>query len=186
MTRPNSLLSIAGIALSGLGIALCVVAMIVVWVVSARLERLTASVFSKMDNSLGVVRERAVQTQQRLAAAKSTSEDLENNIREWAKQQASQRIELQFDAAGKIERLSSALQQADDWLEMAQTSVGNIQEMLAIYSPTSISDDTTLLDELAMEIAAVRSRLAEPIQLAASIHDRFSDAREDKLPGREN
>ena len=147
-----------------------------------RLGQLTASVFSKMDSSLGVVRERAVQTQQRLVAAKSTTEELENNVREWAKQQASQRLELQFDAAGKTERLNSALQQADNWLEMAQTSVENIQEILAIYRPTSTSDDTTFVDQLAMEIAAVRSRLAEPIQLATSIRDRLSAAREDKLP----
>ena len=183
MTVRNSLLGIAGLVLSGLGIVLCIVALIAVWFVSARLGRLTTSVFSRMDTSLSVVRERAVKTQQRLGVAKSTTEDLENNIREWAKQQASQRIEMQFDAAGKAERLNSALQQADEWLEMAQTSVENIQEMLAIYRPTSTGDDTTLVDQLAMEIAAVRSRLAEPIQLATSIHDRLSDVREDKLPG---
>src|SRR5262245_56433254 len=102
----KSLLNVAGMIFGTIGVIVCVAALIMLWIVSARLQRVTESLFSKMDDSLIAARERVVQTRERVTAAALTSRDIESALRGWARQEAGQRLILQLHAIEKTERLA--------------------------------------------------------------------------------
>src|SRR6185295_2600413 len=110
--RPRKpLLSIVGISLGGLGIVLCVAAMIGNWMASARLDRLTENVASNVDRALGAMQRRAGQSQERLAAAAITAGELETMLGALTRQEVAQRLILRVNATEKAERLVITLQQ---------------------------------------------------------------------------
>jgi hypothetical protein len=102
-----------GLCLGGMGIAICIGAMIILWNVHARLDRVAENVFSRIDRSLTVVRERVAKSRERVAAATITAAEIEEKLRDRAKRTASDRLALQLNAAEKSERLASALRQTN-------------------------------------------------------------------------
>jgi hypothetical protein len=168
-----------GIVLGGIGIALCLAALILLWMASARIVQAAESLFGKADESLVVARRQVIQTQQRVAAAAITAQDVQSALRDWTKQEVGQRLAWRLDLAEKTERLSSALQQADHWLQVSQSSVGLVREIVSIITSTSTATDRTLLDPLLEEIASLRAQCAEAADFANRIHHRVK-------PGEEN
>jgi hypothetical protein len=171
----KSLLSIVGICLGSLGVVLSFVAITILWMVSARLDRATTSLFSKIDHSLVLVRERLVQSRERVAAAKITAQDVGTALRDWTKEQAVRRIESRTQAAEKTERLASALRQVDNWLEISASSVEVMNEVLAIAKSTSTPAETTLLEKSLEEFSSLRTLCAEAAELADRVHERVAE-----------
>jgi hypothetical protein len=176
MALVKSSISIVGIVAGSLGAVICVTAIIVLWIVSARLDRATGRLFSKMDHSLVLVRDRLSQSQERVAAAKITAQDVETALRDWTKQQTTRRIESRIQAAEKTEHLASALRQVDTWLEISESSVEIMSEVLAIAKSPSTPDETTLLEQFIAEISSLRTLCAEATQIADRVHERVAQA----------
>ena len=176
MSSSKSLLSATGMVLGGIGIAVCCASIIILWVASTRLARATDSLFVKLDRSLVAVRERVVQTEDRVQAAKITTEDVEKSLREWTRREAGQRVAARLDAGEKTERLLATLQQADHWLDVSESSLGLIQEMLAIAGSIYAQDATALVGRLMEEIVSLRGQLAEVLETVTSLHERVTQA----------
>ncbi len=167
-----------------LGLAGCIAAIVGNWSVSARLSQATENVFGTIDRSLVVVLERVAQTQDRVEAAKITTEDIEKTLKDWAKREAGERLALRFDVAEKTDQLASTLQQADHWLEISEASVELVQRALSMGSSTGAPTDTTSVDRLIAEIASLRTQLGDTIEVVARIHERVTKTGEEKLLGR--
>jgi hypothetical protein len=157
--------------------------MIFLWNVHARLDRVAGNVFSRIDRSLALVRERVAKTRERVAAATITAAEVEEKLRDWTKRATGERLALQLNAAEKSERLVSALQQADQWLEIAESSAGLVQGLLSIDISSSAPSEATLVDSLIEEFASLRGHMAEAIEAAASIHDRIAGTSDEKSAG---
>ena len=182
MPSPKSLLRVAGITFGSIGVVICIAAMILLWMASVRLGRVAENMFSKMSGSLDIVRERVIQTQGRVAAAKITAEDIEAALQNWTRQEVAQRIALQLNAREKSERLGSALQQADDWLAVAESSGERIQDLLSINTSMNETGDTTLFDQLIAEIRSLRTQLATATEIVSTVHDRISKTSDEASP----
>ena len=180
MSPRNRLLGIVGISLGGIGIVVCAATMIAIWIVSVRIGRLTETLFRKMDQSLVVVRQRVVQTQDRVAVATTTSKDVEEMLRDWGRREAGQQLASRLNAAERTERLASALEQADSWLELAESSTDRIQDILSMNAATDASSETTIVSKLTADISAVRAQFADVMDLVASLRDRIADATDEK------
>jgi hypothetical protein len=176
------LLYVIGICLGSVGIVVCAIVMIVLWIVSSRVGEITEKLFSKVDASMGVVHKRVVETKDRVIAATITANDLETTLRNWTKREAGQRLALHLDAAQKTEQLASSLRQADDWLEVSESAVGVVQEILSISASTSAPADTTFVDELKEQIQSVRVQVAEATAFVGRIQERIAETSEAKLP----
>ena len=176
MSARKQLLGIVGLSLGGIGIVVGAATMIAIWIVSVRIGRLTEILFSKMDQSLLVVRQRLVQTQDRVAAVTTTSKDVEEMLRDWGRREAGQQLASRLNAAERTERLAAALQQADSWLEIAESSTERIQDLLSINAATSASRETTFVSNLMAEISAMRAQFADVMDLVAGLRDRIADA----------
>jgi hypothetical protein len=181
MALVKSSISIVGIVAGSLGAVICFTAITVLWIVSARLDRATGRLFSNMDHSLVLVRDRLSQSQERVAAAKITAQDVETALRDWTKQQTAKRIESRIQAAEKTEHLASALRQVDTWLDISESSVEIMSEVLAIAKSPSTPDESTLLEQFIAEISSLRTLCAEATQLADRVHERVAQASDENL-----
>ena len=103
-------------------------------------------------------------------------------LQDWTRQEVAQRIALQLNAREKSERLGSALQQADDWLAVAESSGERIQDLLSINTSMSPTGDTTLFDQLLAEIRSLRTQLATATEIVSSIHDRITETSDEASP----
>ena len=77
--------------MGSVGIVVCAVLMIVLWIVSIRVGGATESLFNKVDASMGAVHKRVVQTRDGVTAATITANDLETTLRNWTTREAGQR-----------------------------------------------------------------------------------------------
>jgi hypothetical protein len=183
MSRPKSLVNVVAICAGGVGLAICIAAMIVRWIIRGRLDGVTESAFNKMDQAIDVVSQRVGQTRDRVAEAKITTAEIEQALRDWTKREAGQRLALRLDAAKKSERLATVLQQADQLLEVAESSAGLVQGVLSIRVSTSESSDENAIDPLIEEIASWRTTLGTAKETVASIQSRLVDMSDGKSPG---
>jgi hypothetical protein len=182
-SRLKRLLNAIGIGLGGAGVVICIAGIVVVWIASSRLNRLTESVFAKIDQAMVVVHQRVAQARNRVAEAKISTADLQESLRDWAQRAASQRLALESNAAEKCERLTTTLQQADRWLEIAESSAGLVQGLLSVETLTSAPSDSTLLSPLIAEIGSLRGQLASATEAAMTIRDRIVVTGDEKSVG---
>jgi hypothetical protein len=180
MSTPKSWLNVVGVMLGGIGILLCVAALIVLWLVSARLGRATDRLCGALDQSLVAVRQRVTETQDRVEQAKITAEDVEKTLGQWAGREAGQRVALRLGAQERVQRLADILQQADGWLDVAQSSAGMVKEVLSAGGLTTGPAATPTVDQLLEELASVRAQLAEATHAVANIGERIGADGEEK------
>ena len=152
----------------------------VLWIASSRLGRASDILFGKLDRSLVAVRQRVVQTQDRVQAAKITAGDVEKSLRQWTGREAGQRVALQLNAVERTERLEAILQQAGDWLDIAESSAGLVKEVLTIRDRAGEGALAPSIDQLIEEVASVRAQLAEATQFVANIRERIVAAGEEQ------
>jgi len=129
-----------------------------------------------MGTTLSTVGQRVAQTQERVAAARISTEEITGTLRDWAKREVGQRVAERLNAAEKSERLASIIEQADNWLEVAESSVGLVQDMLSINASSGAPSETTPIDQLLSEITSLRGQLAGATKIIADIHDRLAEA----------
>ena len=178
-------LAVTGVCLGSFGIIACIAAMIILWIGSVHLYRVTERLFGNMNQSLVAIQQRIAQTQGRLSAAAATTKDIEAALRGWAQEEVEKRLSSRQNAVERIEKLAAALQQADQWLEIAGTSATLVQQLLSFNSSTSVAEDSAIGDRLIDGIASVRAQLPETIALVNNIRTRLVDAnQQDDAEGR--
>jgi hypothetical protein len=175
MTRWKSLVSWVGLVAGGLGMLGCLAAMVVAWLVSARLSRATENAFGATDRVVAAVRQRTIDTRERVANAGTNLRDVEQLLREWTRRQAAQRLPSQRDADESLEQLGIALAQIELWLETSESSIRLVREVTTIDASTESAGSATSLAALVEEMASLRGRVAEATATVAAIRDRVSE-----------
>jgi chromosome segregation ATPase len=176
MTR---ILRLSVLTIGLLGTLSCVAMMIGSWVVSAKLSATTQNVFSQIDGTLSDLRERVPQAKERLEAAKITVEDIEYSLRELTKQELGNQLSEQLKLPERTERLDSAAEHADQWLEMSETTLKLVQQILSASRPNESSQSESL-DALLHEIATLRKQLSEIEDFANIIQERITPGGDEK------
>jgi hypothetical protein len=179
MNLCKRILSLFAILLGLIGFVGCIAAVVGVWSARARLSQSTEYVFERLDESLNIVRERVLQTQDYIDASKVTTSGIEKTLKDWTKKEASDRIALRLDVVDKTEQLASTLQQAGHWLEVSESSVELVKQALSLGKSTGAPMDTTSVDGLIDEIASLRVQLSEATEFVARIHERTAKASEE-------
>jgi flagellin-like hook-associated protein FlgL len=182
MASRRRLILLVALGLGLVGSIVCTAAIIALWSASARLRHTTEAVFAKVDGSLVTIQERAERTQERVKASAITTESIASSLKEWTKREAGQRLALQMNLAEKSDRLSFAMQQADDWLELSASSAQSVQQALSMISALGAQIDTGIIDAVIEEIASIRSQLAEATEFVENLHERTAAMGEDNPP----
>lgn len=180
MTFCKRILSLLASLLGLIGGVGCIAAIAGVWIINARLSDTTETVFGTIDGSLVDIQERVAQTQNRVEGSKITTEGMEKSLRDWTKREVGERLALRLEVAEKTERLASALQQADDWLDVSESSVELVNQALSIGRSTGAPMENTSVDGLVDDIATLRIQLAEATELVARVQELTGEAGEEK------
>jgi hypothetical protein len=175
MSSPKSLLRVAGIAFGCLGIVVCVTAAIFLWMASTRLRQISDSLFSKMDESLVKVHERVSQIHERVSAASLYTKDLDETLRDWVTLEAGKRLALHQKAGEISERLAARLQLCDVWLDVAESTLAHVQDMMEVDSSAGAPADPTLVSQLIAEVKSLRAQLAEAMDIVATVQQRAAE-----------
>ncbi|MGD9722664.1 MAG: hypothetical protein AB7O59_15130 [Pirellulales bacterium] len=186
MGRPNFLLKMAGVVLGSVGTALCLALIVLAWIAGNRFGRATESLFGSADRALIAVQQRVDRTRQHVAAAQKTAADVERSLLDWTQRDASRRQELQLAAAARTEQLANALEQADLWLEVAESSVGLVRESLASGTLARSPTSTTFVDRLIEELASLRTQLTTATEVVTQIQERLAGRSGESLEARMN
>jgi len=166
-----------------IGFVGCIAAIVGTWIVDARVNRVTENLFTAIDNSLVVAQQRIARTQGRVEALKVTSEEIERSVRNWTKSAARERLASRLEIEERAERLASGLEQADDWLELAESSVRLVQHALEAASALGAQVQTEPTDHLLEELTSLRNQLTRAGEQVESMRDRSTEATEQNLPG---
>jgi hypothetical protein len=174
MKRPTSPVKLVAVSLGSLGIVVCLVSIVLAWFAGNRLGRATESLFGSAERALIAVQQRVVHAHEQVAAATDAAADIEKLFLGWINREATQRQVLHQDVTEKTERLASRLQQADLWLEVAESSLGLVREMLTSGTVTSPPEKTAVIDHLIEELASLRAQLTEASELVDRIRERLT------------
>ena len=80
--RRRSWLAVLGMVAGGIGVAACLIALVLVWIASARFRESTDVLFDKMNGSLDVVGQRLVQARDGIDGATQSADQLEAKLRD--------------------------------------------------------------------------------------------------------
>ncbi len=173
MRASKSLLNVVGVSMGGIGTALCIALMVILWIANARLGRVTDGLFDQTDRALIGIRQRVDQTRDRVGAARINTADIEKSLRDWTKQAAAERLKLRVKAAENTDRLASTLQQADDWLDVSESAAGLVEGVFSIANSRIAAADTISVDDLIAQIGSLRAQLADARDAVAKLHQRI-------------
>jgi hypothetical protein len=175
MPAQRTWLGVLGAVFGGLGVAACAAAIVLAWVVGSRLRDTVDGVFGRTEGSLVVVDRRLVQARDRVDAAKAGTSEIETTLRDRANLSSEKLESWRRRATEQVDRLSSAVEQADDWLESSESWILIVRERLSLTAATGISADSAPVEQLLDTIHSMRRSLAEASESVASIRQRIAD-----------
>jgi hypothetical protein len=180
MKLRKALFGIGGITLGSIGVLTCIAAIALLWVVSVRIERRAEGLFEKMDGSLAVIRRRVLGLHQRVAEAAITAGELEKSLRAWTRESATAQLAARIEDSERVRRLASTLEETEHWLEISESSLKVIQEIVALRNEAASATDSDSVDRLLEEVATLRTQFAEITKFVANIHESITKTGDDK------
>jgi hypothetical protein len=155
--------------LGTLGMAACVVGIVVAVLVGMRLCRANDRAFAAVDRSLGAARDLVLRAQRR--AQETAAEDLGGAVKDWGRQEIGKELVARFD--GRAQRAAQGLQQAEGWVQTASASVQGVRQTLDVIGAVGNGiADGTLVDAAADLMAELNERLDKAIETIESVRQR--------------
>jgi hypothetical protein len=170
-------------SLGFLGVVVCVAGVAGVWVIRSRLNQVVETTFVAIDHSLLRVDQRMAETQEGVEAARVTSQDMQQRLRDWAKNEAAERVSSRLEWDDKAEQLTAGLRQADDWLAFSESSIRLAQQAMELAEATGAPVESQAADRLMGELASLRTQLTQTIDTVGGIAERIGPANDEKLAG---
>jgi len=170
------LLNLLTLSLGVLGVVVCIAAAVVAWMTGVRLHQINDRLFDRVDQALVSSRDRVLDAQKRVEAAKITTEDVRQGVQAWARREAKERIASRPEVDRTVDRLAGGLQQADAWMEMSGTSLQAVQLALETAHSLGAAADATVVDPWLERLGALRGQLTQATETVGAIKDRVDRA----------
>ena len=153
--------AIFAIALGVLGVAGCIAATVVTWQLRGRVTQASDVAVLMVEESLDAGQAQLDRTKQRVESLRLSAESMREAasalIQRPFEEQVTQRVDLQERA----DRLAVGLNRAETLLELAESSVGNLQRAAQIGRSLGVPVDATAGDVAIKELAALRGKLTD-------------------------
>jgi flagellin-like hook-associated protein FlgL len=180
MTTLKRILSVLVLSLGLLGFAGCVALGVGGLFGSAWLSRTTKNVFEKVDGVFVIIRDKVDETHARVDDARITAEGMEQSLKQWARDEARERLGSRLDVEEKADRAAQALAEADKWLELSAAATEMLQQVFALGASAGAAMDTRPADRLLEEIGSLRGQLDRAGETVEKIRSRA--AGDEKMP----
>ena len=150
----------------------CASAAAVAWSLASRVSQTSANVFDGIDNTLVIVRDRVVGAQQHVLESKIKTEDVGQSLRDWTREEASERLVSRLEVEEKTRELAQMLKQADLWLETSASSIQAVQQALDLGNSLGVPVEAAMVDTLLTKLADLRTQLQESTETVDTISER--------------
>jgi hypothetical protein len=170
--EPKQLLRVLVLLFSFVSFATCVAAVIGLLVVGPRLSAATQDIFRTVNDALAVVREKVERSHDRVIDSKITAESIEESVKKWSRQEAGERLAEQLEVEKNAAQLATVLVQADQWLELSESSAVIAKHAMSAVGTTTAQDYQVSIESLIEQIAALRVQVANATAAVGSIRER--------------
>ena len=147
-----------------LGVVGSLAAIFCIWTCETRVERTAKKILGTIDDSLTVAQRRLGQTKERVEGLKFTTEEITTTIASWTKSEAKERLASQLEVTEKAQRIEAGLQQADHWLELTESSIQFVQQVVEMAIEIGAPLQTNFAEGSLEELALLRKEVAEAIE----------------------
>ena len=169
--------------LGALGCVLCVAGSLGVWYVQSRVDRARGRVFERVDQSLAAINRRLDETQNVAAKLKINVTEIDERMRDWTKNEISDRLDAKFDVAGKTQQLSSGLQQVEALVDLSHETVEHVRQLLEAGAELGLTSKADLVDPLLERIADIKDGLRDATATVESLAQQFGEGHDNESMG---
>jgi hypothetical protein len=178
-------MALTALAAGFLGVVACMVAVYPVWLVGSRLARTNERVFVKVDKGLVSAQRGVRRVQKRLRESKVSTKEIAQNLRNWSKNQAKERLVSAVEIERRAEKLAGHLQTAHEWLETATESIRGIQNVLELGAGVGAPVDAISLEKVLEALTSLQDRLQETERSVNAVRElavnRVGESEENRL-----
>jgi hypothetical protein len=158
-----------------LGAALCIAAIVAVWLFAARLREINELAHDGLVRSAQRAREQVVRAQQSVVESRIGSEDLRRRLADWSRETAARHAAEKLDIQAKAERLSTGLETVDQYLELGQALADSIHDTIELAALLGIRENDSPPTALREHFEATRTRLHQATTTLVEIRRRVDD-----------
>ena len=157
------------------GLFLCVLGMIFVVVTSRKVDNSNKKIFATLNEILETVEERKNEVRVRFDITVKTVISVKEKLEQWLsdkEEEVSPEDKIWLDK--KLEELLILLSQADQWMELSQSSLQVVNQAIELANSSGASIETTLTKRIFEEVSSVRESLTQLTEQVESIDRQFS------------
>lgn len=157
------------------GLFLCVLGMIFVVVSSRKVDNSNKKIFATLNEILETVEERKNEVRVRFDITVKTVISVKEKLEQWSndkEEEVSHEDKIWLDK--KLEELLILLSQADQWMELSQSSLQVVNQAIELANSSGASIETTLTKRIFEEVLSVRESLTQLTEEVESIDRQFS------------
>lgn len=157
------------------GLFLCVLGMIFVVVSSRKVDNSNNKIFATLNEILETVEERKNEVRVRFDITVKTVISVKEKLEQWSndkEEEVSHEDKIWLDK--KLEELLILLSQADQWMELSQSSLQVVNQAIELANSSGASIETTLTKRIFEEVLSVRESLTQLTEEVESIDRQFS------------
>jgi hypothetical protein len=150
-----------------------------VWVVDARLSRITKAGFERLKGSSTFVRDAIRTAEQRVEKSKVATEEVKTALQDWANRGIGERLGVRLEVNAKTQGLTSVLQQVNARVDTSAASVELIRQAIDLANGAGAAIETDWIDGSLETIASLRSQLEDVIERVDDIRNHIGNGGED-------
>jgi vacuolar-type H+-ATPase subunit I/STV1 len=170
------------IGLGAIGMAVALAGIAGVWVAAAQLRGINSRVFHQVDKVITRVDRRATQARDAVGGTRDLLDTMKQSLQASAAELLAGRLASLPEIENLEQRLASAMERADELLEVSASTAELIEALLATLgadAPDRSADRPSAAD-LVASVQAARESLADATQRLADVQRRLAEIRQNK------
>jgi DNA repair exonuclease SbcCD ATPase subunit len=161
-----------GVALGVLGVALCVAALVAVWMYYPLGKEKTEEIYARIDETLEQADDRIQIARERIVTINVMTADFRTSLTEWLTDR-----ELDQEHVGRrAEIIAAHLHRARDGLDFASSFLQKVRSAQRLAHPFKKESDTEQLDRLLEELAKVQEHVSDVVDSVDEIRQQAEES----------
>ena len=149
--------SIVSLIFGVFGVLGCIVVVVISWSVASRLHLASEGLFHGIEHAIGTARQQVARVSDRVDALKLDAQAIDDRIKSRDEAEVAKRMTSNLPIEKSVDRIAVGLEQADHWLDVVESSVQIVQQVIAAGSELGIPTGTDALPRLLKDVSSVRN-----------------------------
>lgn len=178
MILAKRLLCLLAAVLGFVGVVLCVLAVVLVWVTGSRLRHANEVAFDGVDQALVTVRARVLDAQEHVEKSKVTTEEIGQRLKTWARRETADRLVSQLEIEERAGELALGIERADAWLQVSRATMDGIQQALELGHEMGMTLDAGSIAPVIEKLSDLQGKLKQAARTVDDIRQRAAQRKD--------